>query len=291
MSEKALIKSEQIQSKIFTIRGMQVMIDRDLALLYHVDTRVLNQAVKRNATRFPDEFCFQLTELEFINWKSQVVMSNDDKMGLRRPPYVFSEQGVAMLSAVLRSETAVKMSINIMNAFIVMRRLIASNVQVFQRIGALEIKQIETDKKMDKVLDAIESKGIQPKQGIFYNGQVFDAYKFISDLFRSAKKSILIIDNYIDDTVLVHLTKRANDVKVTILTKDISKQLELDVKKFNSQYPVIEVKEIKGAHDRFIVIDDAIVYHVGASLKDLGKKLFAFSKMGVEALELLRKLV
>ena len=290
MSGSGLIKYEEIRSRIDTIRGLQVMIDRDLASLYDVETRVLNQAVKRNSERFPDEYCFQLNDDEFSNWKSQIVMSNEDRMGLRRPPYAFTEQGVAMLSAVLRSETAIKVSIQIINAFVTMRRFIAANAQIFQRLDMLEIKQLETDNKIDHVLNAIESKEIQPKQGIFFDGQIFDAYQFVSDLIRTARNTILIIDNFIDDTVLTHLTKRNKGVKVTILTKTISKQLALDIKKFNKQYPAIEIKEFKNSHDRFIIIDNTTVYHFGASLKDLGKKWFAFSKMDIGAVEMLSRL-
>jgi hypothetical protein len=290
MSGSGLIKHEEIRSRIDTIRGLQVMIDRDLASLYDVETRVLNQAVKRNSERFPDEYCFQLNDEEFSNWKSQIVMSNEDRMGLRRPPYVFTEQGVAMLSAVLRSETAIKVSIQIINAFVTMRRFIAANAQIFQRLDMLEIKQLETDNKIDHVLNAIESKEIQPKQGIFFDGQIFDAYQFVSDLIRTARNTILIIDNFIDDTVLTHLTKRNKGVKVTIFTKTISKQLALDIKKFKKQYPPIEIKEFKNSHDRFIIIDNTTVYHFGASLKDLGKKWFAFSKMDIGAVEMLSRL-
>jgi hypothetical protein len=290
MSGSGLIKHEEIRSRIDTIRGLQVMIDRDLASLYDVETRVLNQAVKRNSERFPDEYCFQLNDEEFSNWKSQIVMSNEDRMGLRRPPYAFTEQGVAMLSAVLRSETAIKVSIQIINAFVTMRRFIAANAQIFQRLDMLEIKQLETDNKIDHVLNAIESKEIQPKQGIFFDGQIFDAYQFVSDLIRTARNTILIIDNFIDDTVLTHLTKRNKGVKVTIFTKTISKQLALDIKKFKKQYPPIEIKEFKNSHDRFIIIDNTTVYHFGASLKDLGKKWFAFSKMDIGAVEMLSRL-
>jgi hypothetical protein len=217
-------------------------------------------------------------------------MSNADKMGLRRPPYAFTEQGVAMLSAVLRSDIAVEISVKIINAFVAMRKFILTNAQVFQRLDTLEIKQLETDKKIERVLTAIESKELQPKQGIFFNGQIFDAYQFVSDLFRSAKESIVIIDNYLDDSVLVHLSKRKKNVHVTLFTKNISRSLALDVKKFNSQYPPIEIKQFNSSHDRFIVIDDAVVYHFGASLKDLGKKWFAFSKMEIGAVEMLSKL-
>ncbi|KKH42788.1 ORF6N domain-containing protein [Methanosarcina mazei] len=290
MSGSDLIISEEIRSRIYTIRGVQVMIDRDLASLYDVETRLLNQAVKRNSERFPEEYCFQLSDEEFSNWKSQIVMSNEDRMGLRRPPYAFTEQGIAMLSAVLRSETAVKVSIRIINAFVAMRRFISSNAQIFQRLDTLEIKQLETDRKINHVLNAIESKEIQPKQGIFFDGQIFDAYNFVADIIRTAQKSILIIDNYVDDTVLTHLTKRNDGVKVIIFTKAISKQLALDVKKFNSQYPPVEIKEFRNSHDRFMIIDDRTIYHFGASLKDLGKKWFSFSKMDIGAVEMLTRL-
>ena len=290
MTGSELIINKEIQSRIYTIRGLQVMIDRDLASLYGVETRTLNQAVKRNSERFPDEYCFQLNDEEFSNWKSQIVMSNEDKMGLRRPPYVFTEQGVAMLSAVLKSETAVKMSIQIINAFVAMRHFIGENAQIFKRLDTLEIKQLETDQKIDHVLDAMESKEIRPKQGIFFDGEIFDAYKFVADLIRTAQESITIIDNYIDDTVLTHLTKRNNGVKVAIFTKTISKQLALDIKKFNAQYPPINIKEFNNSHDRFLIIDNSTVYHFGASLKDLGKKWFAFSKMDIGAIEMLTRL-
>jgi hypothetical protein len=290
MSGTTVVKIDDIRRLIYTMRGVQVMIDRDLSSLYNVETRVVNQAVKRNRGRFPEEFCFQLTDAEFMSWKSQIVMSNQDKMGLRRPPYAFTEQGVAMLSAVLRSDTAVKVSIKIMNAFVVMRRFIAANAQIFQRLDTLEVKQLETDKKIDRVLNAIESKDVHPRQGIFYDGQIFDAYRFLSDLFRSAKKSIVIIDNYVDDTVLAHLTKQAAKVKVTILARTIPAQLALDVKKYNEQFPAVEIKEFKNSHDRFIIIDGNAVFHFGASLKDLGKKWFAFSKMDIGAVEMLSRL-
>lgn len=204
-------------------------------------------------------------------------------------PYAFTEQGVAMLSAVLKSETAVKMSIQIINAFVTMRRFLLSNAQVFQRLDSLEIKQIETDKKLNHVLNAIESRDIQPKQGIFYDGQVFDAYVFINDLVKSAKKSIVLIDNYIDESVLILFSKREKGVSLSILTKNISKQLKLDVNKHNEQYPPITVKKFSKAHDRFLIIDGKDVYHFGASLKDLGKKWFAFSRMDISAAEMLKE--
>lgn len=288
MNGSELINVEDIRNRIYTIRGVQVMLDEDLALLYGVETRVLNQAVKRNKERFLEEFMFQLTENELNILKSQIVISSWG--GRRTKPYVFTEQGVAMLSAVLKSETAVKISVQIINAFVVMRRFIASNAQIFQKLDTLEIKQLETDKKIDYVLNAIESKEIQLKQGIFFEGQIFDAYKFVADLIRIAQKSIILIDNYIDDSVLTILTKRRKNVRVIIFTKSISKQLALDVKKYNEQYPPIEIKEFKNSHDRFIIMDYTTIYHFGASLKDLGKKWFAFSKMDIGAVEMLSRL-
>jgi DNA-binding PadR family transcriptional regulator len=292
MTQHELISSDGIQSRIYTIRGLQVMIDNDLADIYGVEVKRLNEQVKRNTERFPTEFCFQLSEEERQNLKSQYATSSWG--GRRTKPYAFTEQGVAMLSGVLKSETAVRTSIQIINAFVAMRRFIATNAQVFQRLGAVERKQIEykeeTDQKFEQIFNAIEERSIKPKQGIFFDGQIFDAYRFVSDLFRTAKKSIIIIDNYIDDTVLTHLTKRHDTVSVTILTKTISKQLALDVKKFNEQYPTIEIKEFDNSHDRFLIIDDKTVYHFGASLKDLGKKWFAFSKMDIGAAEMLTRL-
>ena len=273
-------------------------------MLYGVETKVLNQAVKRNSERFPKDFMFQLSKDEYELLRSQNVTLEkwehlrsqnatiEDKRGQHRKhlPYAFTEQGVAMLSAVLKSETAVKISIQIINAFVAMRRFINSNAQIFQRLDALEIKQLKTDTKMEQVLNAIESKEIQPKQGIFFDGQIFDAYKFVSDIFRSAKESIVIIDNYLDDSVLAHLSKRDKNVTVTLLTKNITHLVALDVNKFNKQYPTIEIKEFRNSHDRFIIIDNSIVYHFGASLKDLGKKWFAFSKMDIGTFEMLSSL-
>jgi phage regulator Rha-like protein len=271
------------------------MIDSDLAELFRIEAKALNQAVKRNIERFPAEFMFQLSAYEYDSLRSQTVTLNN-KRGQHRKyfPYAFTEQGVAMLSAVLRSDTAVKTSIQIINAFVAMRRFIATNANIFHRLDIVERKQLEhkldADEKFKNIFNAIESKDIHPKQGIFFEGQIFDAYKFVSDLFRSAKKSIVIIDNYIDDTVLTHLTKRSENVRVTILTKTISNQLALDVKKYNEQHTAIGIKEFKNAHDRFIIIDKNTVYHLGASLKDLGKKWFGFSKMERGAVEMLERL-
>jgi hypothetical protein len=284
------IQLKEIQNQIFTIRGVQVMVDRDLAEMYNVETRVLNQAVKRNMDRFPESFRFQLTEKEFDHWKSQIVMSIEDKMGLRKLPYVFTEQGVSMLSAVLRSDTAVQVSIAIINAFVEMRKFISYNASVFQRLDNIEIKLLDTDYKFEKIFKALESKEVIPNQGIFFDGQIFDAYKFASDIICSAKKSIVVIDNYIDDSVLTLLSKKNEKVFCTILTKTISEQLKLGVAKFTNQYGQLSVKQFDKSHDRFLIIDNETVYHFGASLKDLGKKWFAFSKMDKDSVTIINEI-
>ncbi len=280
--------TDKIKSRIYTIRDMQVMLDTDLAELYNVKTKVLNQAVKRNSERFPESFMFQISQGEFDNLKSQIVTSRWG--GRRNLPYAFTEHGVAMLSGVLKSDTAVRISIQIMSAFIAMRRFISSNAQIFQRLDAVERKHIEHDKQFDQIFDAIQSKDIKPEKGIFFDGQIFDSYKFVSEIIRTADKSIVLVDNYIDDSVLTLFSKRNKNVRATIFTKEVSKQLLLDLVKYNSQYPFIELKEFKQSHDRFLIIDNKEVYHFGASLKDLGKKWFAFSRFSKETFELLDKL-
>ena len=283
-----------IQPMIRVIRGQQVIIDRDLALLYGVETRVLNQAVKRNIERFPDDFMFQLNKEEVEILKSQNVTSSWG--GDRRLPYAFTEQGIAMLSSVLKSQTAVEVNIRIMRAFVSMRRFIATNAQLFQRLETIEYHQLEmkqhqevTDKRIDEVFRRLDA-NIPPIQGIFYDGQVFDAYRFVSDLMRKAKRSIILIDNYVDDTVLTLLDKRGNGVTATIYTQRISNLFQLDVDRHNAQYSLIEIKQFNKAHDRFLLIDDE-VYHIGASIKDLGKKWFGFTLMrDITATELINKI-
>ena len=290
MKTEIISTENDIKGKIYTIRNMQVMLDRDLAELYQVETRVLNQAVKRNITRFPEDFMFQLTDDEMNNWKSQIVISNKEKMGLRRNSYVFTEQGVAALSGVLKSKKAILINIHIMRAFVSMRKLISSNSQIFQKLEYIDKKHLEYDKKFEEVFNAIENRDIKPDKGIFFDGQIFDAYKFVSDLIRSAKNSIILVDNYIDDSVLTLFIKRNKNVSVIIYTKEITKQLSLDLIKYNSQYQPIIIKEFKDSHDRFLIIDEKEVYHIGASLKDLGKKWFAFSKFNKETFKIIEKL-
>jgi hypothetical protein len=228
-------KDNQIQQRIFSVRDQQIMIDRDLAELYEVEIRAINQAVKRNANRFPEHFCFQLSEEEWASLRSQTVTLKDtptNKRGQHRKylPFVFTEQGVSMLSAVLRSESAIKTSILIMDAFVSMRRFMSQHALVFERMDAIERKQFSTDSKVEQILDALESKTIKQEQGIFYDGQIFEAYAFVSDLVRQAKKEIVLIDNYIDDTTLTLLSKN-QDAQITLYTQKIDKQLALDIEK------------------------------------------------------------
>jgi len=277
----------RIKDKIHTIRGQQVILDRDLAEMYEVETRALNQAVKRNKERFPEDFMFVLTHNEVESMVSQFVIPSKQYLG-GSLPFAFTEHGVTALSGVLKSKTAIKVNIQVIRAFVAMRKFISSNAGFFQRLDKVEIKQIEHDKKFEKVFDAIESKEIKPSKGIFFDGQVFDAHKFVSDLIRKAEKRIVLIDNYIDEDVLVLISKKKKDIEVMIYTKKITDQLKLSLKKLNEQYKNINVKEFNKSHDRFLLIDDD-VYHFGASLKDLGKKWFAFSKFNKKALELLEK--
>lgn len=282
MENKPSIVPNEIRNLIYTIRGKQVMLDSDLAALYQVETKNLNKAVKRNIERFPISFCFQLTEEEVENLRFQIGTSSLSYGGRRYLPYVFAEQGVAMASAILRSDIAVKMSVEIMEAFVEMRRMLISNASLFHRLDNIELKQLEADQKFEEIFKALESDKLDSEKGIFYNGQIFDAYAFVSDIIRSAKSSIILLDNYVDDTVLTLLGKRKTNVTATILTKSISNQLRLDLQRYNSQYAPIEVELFADAHDRFLIIDDTELYHIGASLKDLGKKWFAFSRMDIE---------
>jgi hypothetical protein len=271
------ITINQIENRIYTIRGIQVMLDSDLAEMYDVETKVLNQAVKRNLDRFPNEFRFQLTKDELDNLRSQIVTSSLSHGGRRGLPYVFTEQGVSMLSAVLRSNTAIKVSIQIIQAFVTMRKTFANLHGLIQRLEGLESKQLITDSKLEKVLKALE-KDSQPKQGIFFEGQLFDAHVFASDLIKKAQKSLVLVDNYIDETTLFLLSKRKKGVECTVHTRNDA-TLKKDIEKHNLQYPEISVIENRSSHDRFLVIDDTNLYHIGASLKDLGNKCFAFSRM------------
>lgn len=326
---------ENIENLIQVIRGKQVILDRDLARLYRVETFRLNEQVKRNIERFPEDFMFQLSKEEFENWKSQFAISNEDdflksqiatsnpedinmssqiartfetnmlsqnartspkKRPLSALPYAFTENGIAMLSSVLRSPIAIATNIQIMRAFTAMRQFIAANAQVFQRLEVIEHTQLslaahqeEADKKFEEIFRRLDDGSVTQKQGIFYDGQIFDAYVFITERVREAKKRIVLIDNYIDESVFTILDKRTQGTKAKVYTKNLTPQLSLDLEKHNAQYAPIEVEPFDRSHDRFLCIDDT-VYHIGASLKDLGKKWFAFAKMELTTDELLTKI-
>lgn len=301
---------EEIENLILNIRGKQVMLDRDIARLYGVETKVLNQAVKRNIERFPEDFMFQLTKEECsrsqlvtlntqtadyessTRLRSQIVTLDDNestKKGRGKYSkylsYAFTENGIAMLSSVLKSEKAINVNIHIMRAFVALRRNILSNSEgIISRFEKLEFSQLElykyiasTDKKVDSVIETL-SKHNLPIEGIFFDGQVFDAHILMSELIRSATNRLILIDNYVDETVLTLLVKRNQDVKAKIYTQKISADFQLDINRHNSQYPPIEVSIYRQSHDRFLIVDDKI-YHIGASVKDLGRKLCAVMLM------------
>ncbi|MGI6334418.1 MAG: ORF6N domain-containing protein [Saccharofermentanales bacterium] len=277
-----IVENREIQSMIFTFRGKQVMVDRDLAELYHVETKVLNQAVKRNIDRFPVEFRFQLDDEE----KTELVTNCDRFETLKHStssPYVFTEQGIAMLSAVLRSDVAVQVSIKIMNAFVEMRRFLVSNAAIFERLDRVELKQIETDKKLEEVFNYIAT-STEVKQHIFFDGQIYDAFSFIVDLIKKAQNKLVLIDNYVDTNSLNLLCKKNKGVSVIIAGSGNGTLTSKDISKFNAQYQGLTVKTRNDFHDRFLIIDDSEVYHIGASIKDAGKKSFGITKIEDQAL-------
>ena len=287
-------KIKEINEKIYKVRGIQVMIDRDLAELYGVETKQLNRAVKRNIERFPEDFMFQLTKEECL--RCQIgTLNTGQGQHMKYLPYAFTEYGIAMLSGILRSETAIAANIRIMRTFANMRKMIADDTDILSRIEILEYNQLELNQKIDRTDDKVEllMKKMEketPVQGIFFDGQIYDAYTFVADLIRKATYRIVLIDNYIDDTILTMLSKRIAAVKAVVYTRNISKQMQLDIDKHNSQYPPVEVETFTKAHDRFLIIDDQ-VYLIGASIKDLGKKWFGFTLMeNTSAEELLKRM-
>ena len=286
------LTNEDIKNLIYTIRGKQVMLDSDVAMLYHYTTKNINKAVKRNIDRFPEDFCFQLTEMEFQNLRFQFgtlnKKVNNGEVTRKYLPYVFTEQGISMLSGVLKNETAVKVSVNIMRAFVEMRKFLMLNGQVFERLTSMEYKLLDHDKKFDEVFNQLQLEE-NIKQRIFFDGQIYDAYSIIIDIIKKANKKILIIDNYIDDSVLKMLAKKKNNVEVVILTSDKSNIENLDIKKFNKEYPILKVAKTNKFHDRFIIVDNKEMYHLGASIKDLGKKCFAINR--IEDIEIIEKII
>ncbi len=286
------VSNEEIKNLIYTIRGKQVMLDSDVAMLYHYETKKINQTVKRNIERFPEKFCFKLTEKELETMWSQFVTTSKLEANKYRSkkylPYVFTEQGIAMLSGLLKNDIAVQVSINIMDAFVEMRKFLLANGQVFERLTNVEYKLLEHDKKFDMLFDQLQHEE-NIKQKIFFGGQIYDAYSLIIDIIKKASKKILIIDNYIDDSVLKMLAKKKNNVEVVILTSNNSNIQNIDVQKFNKEYPILKVAKTNKFHDRFIVIDNKEMYHLGASIKDLGKKCFGINK--IEDIGIIEKII
>lgn len=265
-----------VENRIFTLRGEQVILDSDLAKLYGTETKRFNEQVQRNINRFPATFMFQLTKEEFDYLRSQNAATNLNKR--RSLPYAFTEHGVIMAAAILKSEIADKASVKVVEAFVAMRRFLSANAQVFQRLETIEYKLLETDQKFEDIYSKLEEKSLKPQQGIFFDGQVYDAYQLICNLIKNATTRIVLIDNYVDYTVLTMLDKREPGVDATIYTQKAGDQFKLDIAKHDAQYPPIPVCIFKMSHDRFLIIDN-LVYHVGASIKDLGKKWFAVSLM------------
>ena len=316
-----------IENLIHIIRGQQVMLDSDLARLYGVETKRLNEQVKRNIDRFPEDFMFQLTKSESEDLRSQIATSSSRsqdvilkdnlvklesqnstsnsrsqiatlKQGhnIKYLPYAFTENGVAMLSSVLRSKTAIEVNIRIMRAFTAMRSFLMSNAHIFQRLETVEHNYLivnrhlsEHDRKFEEILSRLDDKEAEPIEGFFYEGQIFDAYTLISDLVRKADTRIILIDNYVDDRVLKTLDKRKDGVSATVFTNPRNSQINLDIRRHNAQYPAINLRYCTNVHDRFLIIDDT-VYFIGGSIKDLGKKIVAFSQMHQSPDDILSKI-
>ncbi|MBD5211403.1 MAG: ORF6N domain-containing protein [Bacteroidales bacterium] len=293
-----------IENLIHIIRGQQTMLDSDLAKLYGVETRALNQAVKRNIERFPADFMFQLTKEEAGDLRSQIATSSSRsqnvilKQGhnIKYLPYAFTENGVAMLSSVLRSKTAIEVNIRIMRAFTAMRSFLMSNAHIFQRLETIEHNYLlvnrhlsEHDRKFEEIITCLDDKQAETIEGLFYDGQIFDAYTLISDLIRKATDRIILIDNFVDDRVLKTLDKRKDGVTALIYTNPKKSQIVLDIKKHNAQYPEIKLQHCDNVHDRFLIIDNT-VYFIGGSIKDLGKKIVAFSQMHQSPDDILSKI-
>ena len=285
LSIPSQVSNQEIKNLIYTIRGKQVMIDSDVAMLYHYETKRVNEAVKRNIERFPVEFCFQLTSAEYEVLKTQFATSNM-RGGKHKLPYVFTEKGIIMLSGLLKNSVAIEVSIRIVEAFVEMRKFISTNGQVFERLTNVEYKLLEHDKKFDEVFNQLQHEE-NIKQKIFFEGQIYDAYSLIIDIIKKANRKILIIDNYVDESVLKMLTKKNKMVEVIIITSNKSTIENIDIQKFNKEYPTLKITKTNKFHDRFIVIDNKEMYHLGASIKDLGKKCFGINK--IEDMKIIEK--
>ncbi len=286
MAQDVIQFQDEVNNRIRYFQNQYVILDSDLAHFFNVETRVLNQAAQRNSKRFPTEFRFQISESDFNSLKSQIVTS---KGGNRKLPWAYTEHGIAMMATLLRNDIAIAMSIEIIKAFITMRRIQTNYSSLIARIELLEEFKTESSVILKRLV-SIDNEVYQSKSGIFYDNEIFDAYVFSSDLISKAKKSIILIDNYIDETTLIQLSKRNKKVHCTIYTERITEQLKLDLEKHNAQYPPIEILILKNTHDRFLILDEKDLYHLGASLKDLGKRWFAFSQMNGLVKEILNHL-
>ena len=278
-----ITETKDIGSLVYVIRGKQVMIDSDLAMLYQVETKNLNKAATRNADRFPEDFRFKLTKEEFDGLRFQSGTSKEEKSGRggrRYYPYAYTEQGISMLASVLHSKVAIQVSINIMRTFVEMRRFIANNALLFEKVSDIELKQLEyqksTDEKFDKVFQYIEDHA-ESEQKIFFDGQIYDAFSLFASIIQKAQNEIILIDGYVDVNTLNILAKKNNGVDVKIYTYASAQLTNRDSANFNAQYPTLMVKRTQVFHDRFIILDGKIAYHVGASIKDAGKKCFGIS--------------
>jgi len=308
--------TKKIDNLIYTIRGKQIMIDSDVAKLYEYKVKRINEVVKRNRERFPENFCFKLTKTEYQNLKSQdkfsdleIVNFNNSsaynfdenkkimrsqiattlvKRNNRYLPFAFTEQGIVMLAGLLKNEKAIDISIKIVEAFVEMRRFISNNSTIYNRLSTIEYKLLEHDKNFTMILDKFKNND-DIKEAIFFEGQIYDAHSLLIDIIKKAKNEIIIIDGYIDKTLLDLLTEKNKEATIKIITKKQNQQISnLDLTKFNKQYPALSINYSNKYHDRFIIIDKNILYHCGASLKDLGTKVFAINK--IEDKILLKKL-
>lgn len=282
-----IINENSIKDKIYTIRDKQVMLDRDLAHLYGVETKHINQAVRNNQDKFMEDFYFELTDIEFEDLRSKILTANFSKVRIK--PKVFKEQGIYMLATILKSKVASQVTVYIIKTFANMRKLISQNISMFERFERIENRLTIHDENFNKLFSALEDKTLKPSEGIFFDGQIFDSYSFINDLLKLAQKEVILIDNYVDDTVFTLFSKHPN-INFIIYTNSISKQLKLDYEKYQKQYKNISLKIFKDCHDRFLILDKKEIYHLGASLKDLGKKWFAFSKMNLKINEIINRL-
>jgi hypothetical protein len=288
MNEIIVSQTIDIKGLIFTVRDTQVLLDSDVAMLYGYETKRINETASRNKRRFPDTFRFKLTAEEasriagtrpdIVSLRSQFATLKKRGTHRKYTPYVYTEQGIGMLSGLLKNDKGIDVSIGIMNAFVEMRRFLSAYGKTFERLTMVEYKLLEHDRKFDDLFDLIQAPA-EFSEGIFFKGQIYDAFRLISEIMETAEESIAIIDNYADDSVLDMLSVRKKGVSASIITASPSKISKLRLEKLNAQYPHVNVIKSNEFHDRFIIVDDSKVFHVGASLKDAGKKCFAITSL------------